>query len=157
MKKKLLGLILTCVLCLSVSACGTDPELAKFKTDVDNMCTDLVELNNKMNDIDATSENAVSELLEYLDVLDMKFARFAELDFPEEYDYLEPVSDEASDYMKEAVKYYHEAFKDGNYSEHNASYAQANYEYAYKRLQIIMSYLRGEPINTQTSSSQDSE
>lgn len=152
MKKKILGLILTCVLCLSVCACGTDPELAKFKSDIDNMCNDLVSLNNKMNDIDAASEHAVEELLEYLDELDMKFARFAELDFPEEFDYLEPVSDEASDYMKEAVKYYHEAFKNDSYSEHNASYAQANYECAYKRLQIIMSCLRGEPVNTQTSS-----
>ena len=94
----------------------------------------------------------LKELLEYLDELDMKFARFAELDFTEEFVYLEPVADDASDYMKEAVKYYHEAFKNDSYSEHNASYAQANYECAYKRLQIIMSCLRGEPVNTQTSS-----
>ena len=71
MKKKILGLILTCVLCLSVCACGTDPELAKFKSDIDNMCNDLVSLNNKMNDIDAASEHAVEELLEYLEQIDL--------------------------------------------------------------------------------------
>ena len=144
MKKKILGLILTCVLCLSVCACGTDPEFAKFKSDIDNMCTDLVSLNNKMNDIDAASEHAVEELLEYLDELDMKFARFAELDFPEEFDYLESLADESSEYMTEAVKSYHEAYSNNSYNEYTAAYAKENYTRAYKRVQVIITFLHGE-------------
>lgn len=152
MKKKILSLFLSYILCFSICACGTDPELAKFKSDIDKMCSDLVAIDKKMNEIDASSEHAVDDLLEYLDELDMKFARFAELDFPEEFDYLESISDEASDYMKEAVKYYHESFKDNTYSEHNASYAQANYERAYTRIQVILSHLRGEQNASQSAS-----
>lgn len=149
MKKKFLGLIMGCIIAISFCACSTtDPEMSKFKSDVDKMCTDLVAMDQKINAIDSSSDKAVSELLGYLDELDMRFARFAELDFPEEYDYLEPVSDEASSYMKEAVKYFHESYKNDTYSEHNASYAQANYERAYKRIQVIYSCLRGETITS---------
>ncbi len=145
MKKKLLALGLTAVLSFSLSACGTtNPELSKFKTEIQTMCDNISALDNKINNIDPSSANATKDMLEYMDDLDMLFARFAEVDFPEEFDYLEPLTKEGSDYMKEAVKYYKDAFADGEYNQYSAEYAQANYERAYKRIKIIVSMVKGE-------------
>lgn len=135
-----LGLLLSALL----TACGQDPQITKFKSDIDRFCTDISVLDGSMNQIDPEAENARTELLGYLDEVKMKFQHFAELDFPEEYDYLETLADEAADYMTEAVKYYHEAYNAEAYDETKAAYALENYSRAFKRIQIIISFLHGE-------------
>ena len=79
-------IILTAML---LTACGEDPDLARFRKNMDDFCTKISEIDSSINNIDAQSENAVSELLGYLDELDATFKDFAALDFPEEFDYLE--------------------------------------------------------------------
>jgi len=127
-----------------LTACGEDPVLTQFKNSVEDFCTKVSEIDTSINNIDAQSENATTELLTYLDDLDLVFQSFAELDFPEEFDYLEPLADESSSYMTEAVKSYHDAYGDGSYNEYIAEYASANYARAYKRIQIIIAFLHGE-------------
>ena len=127
-----------------LTACGEDPELTQFRKDMDDFCTKISEIDTSINNIDAQSENAVSELLTYLDNLDNVFQDFAKLDFPEQFDYLEDLADESSEYMTEAVKNYHEAYSNGSYNEYTADYARQNYSRAYKRIQIIISFLHGE-------------
>lgn len=127
-----------------LTACGEDPELAQFKNSMDEFCTKISEIDASINAIDAQSENATTELLGYLDELDLAFQAFAKLDFPDEFDYLEGLADESSQYMTEAVKSYHEAYGNGTYDAGTAEYARQNYSRSYKRIQIIISFLHGE-------------
>ena len=71
--------------------------------------------------------NATDELLGYLDQLDSAFQDFAALDFPTEFDYLESLADEASEYMTTAVESYHDAYDNGGYNQLTADYAKENY------------------------------
>lgn len=158
MRNKLKCIILGVMLSVSLMGCGQDPQISKFKNDVEDFCDDISSIDSKMNAIDTSSASAKSDLLEYLDEIDMKFSHFAELDFPKDFDYLEPLADEASKLMTEAVKYYHEAFTSSGYNEANAEYAQEIYSRAYKRIQIIISLLHGEEpegVNVSTVTSEE--
>lgn len=143
-KFRLLAAGLLFSVCLTGCAATVDPELTKFKNDIDNFCSSISELDASMNKIDASSDTAPAQLLEYLDEVDMRFQSFAELDFPTDYDYLEPLADEASEYMTEAVEYYHQSYSNGSYNEYTAQYAQENYSRAIKRIKIIITFLHGE-------------
>lgn len=127
-----------------LSACGENTALTQFRKSMDGFCTKISEIDTSINNIDAEAENASEELLAYLDDLDIVFQSFARLDFPEEFDYLENLADESSEYMTEAVKSYHDAFGVNSYNESTAEYARQNYSRAYKRVQIIISFLHGE-------------
>lgn len=145
MLKKIQVLAAGLALAVLFGGCGTeDPELTKFKNDVESFCSSLSDLDASMNSIDADSENAPAQLLEYLDEVDLRFQGFADLDFPAEFDYLESLADEAGDYMSEAVEYYHLSYSNGSYNEYTAEYAQENYSRAIKRIKIILAFLRGE-------------
>lgn len=127
-----------------LTACGEDPLLAQFRKDMDAFCTKISEIDTAINSIDADADNATSELLACLDDLDIVFQAFARLDFPEEFDYLESLADESSEFMTEAVKNYHDAYSNNSYNESIAQYAKQYYIKAYKRVQIIISFLHGE-------------
>lgn len=127
-----------------LSACGEDTALTQFRKSMDDFCTRISEIDTSINSIDAEAENASEELLTYLDDLDIVFRSFAKLDFPKEFDYLEELADESSEYMTEAVQSYHDAFDNNSYNESTAEYARQNYSRAYKRVQIIISFLHGE-------------
>lgn len=147
MKNKICLFIVMALTVVSLSACGEDPELAQFRVDIENFCTSVSEIDTAINSIDPLSDNAVSELLADLDKLDGVFKSFANLDFPEEYDYLEDLALESSEYMTEAVSSYHDAYSDNSYNETMAEYAKENYSRAYKRVQIIITFLHGEEPN----------
>ena len=144
MKKKVRMLFAAVFILVMLTACGEDPELTRFRQSMDDFCTKVSIIDSNINSIDAESENATQELLSYLDDLDLLFQSFAELDFPEEFDYLEDLAGESSECMTEAVKSYHEAFSNGSYNEYTAEYAKEYYSRAYKRVQIIITFLHGE-------------
>ncbi len=144
MKKKILCLICSLSALSLLCSCGKDPALTQLKNDVDTFCTNISNIDTAINNIDAESDNATSELLTNLDKLDEEFMNFAELDFPEEFDYLETLADEASSYMTEAVESYHDVYSENAYNEYTAEYAKENYSRAYKRIQIIIAFLHGE-------------
>lgn len=129
---------------LLLTGCGEDPALAQFRKSMDDFCTKVSEIDTSINNIDAQSDGAADELLSYLDELDLVFQSFARLDFPEEFDYLENLAQESSQYMTEAVSSYHNAYSNGSYNEYMADYAGENYARAYKRIQIILAFLHGE-------------
>lgn len=143
MNIKKLSLFAGIITILSLTACGKDPELTRFNQNMSDFCTSISELNESLNAIDSDDENAPSLALEYLDELDKQFQDFADFDFPEEYDYLESIADEAGDYMKEAVKSYHEVYADGGYDEDTAAYARENSARAVKRVHVILDILQG--------------
>ena len=143
MKHKFAISCATILLLSLMSGCGQDPELAHFKNNMESFCEKVADIDSSINEIDATNEDAPDELLSYLDELDLVFQSLGRMDFPEEFDYLESIADEASTYMTEAVKSYHEAYKDNSYNEYTADYAGQNYSRAYKRVQIILDFLQG--------------
>lgn len=144
MKNKVRMLFAAVLTVILLTACGEDPELTQFRNSIDDFCTKVSEIDTSINNIDAQSENAISELLSYLDELDLAFQSFAGLDFPEEFDYLEDLADESSEYMTEAVTSYHAAYSNNSYDQYIAEYAKSNYSRAYKRVQIIITFLHGE-------------
>lgn len=129
---------------LLFTACGEDPELAQFQDSIDSFCTQISEIDTSINNIDAQSDQATVQLLSYLDELDLAFQDFAKIDFPEEFDYLETLADESGQYMTEAVSSYHDAYGVDFYDADAADYARENYSRAYKRVQIIITFLHGE-------------
>ena len=147
MKKKVRMLFTAVLASVMLTACGEDPELTRFRQSMDEFCTMVSVIDANINSIDPESENATAELLSYLDDLDLVFQSFAKLDFPEEFDYLEDLAVESSECMTEAVKSYHEAFSNGSYNEYTAEYAKEYYSRAYKRVQIIITFLHGEKPN----------
>lgn len=144
MKNKVLIVFTAFLAAIVMTACGEDPALAQFRRSIDDFCTKISEIDTAINSIDAQSDHATSELLACLDDLDIVFQSFARLDFPDEFDYLEGLAQESSEYMTEAVKSYHDAYSNGSYNEYTAEYARQNYSRAYKRIQIIISFLHGE-------------
>lgn len=143
MRKKPSMIFMAFLTALSLAACGEDAALSQFRERMDAFCTKVSEIDSSINGIDAQSDSAVSELLACLDDLDSAFRSFAQLDFPKEFDYLEDLAGESSGYMTEAVKSYRDAYE-GEFDEGAAEYARQNYSRAYKRLQIIISFLHGE-------------
>lgn len=144
MKNKVCMLIAAVFATFLLTACGEDPKLTQFRKNIDDFCIKISDIDQGMNNIDAEADGAVAEFLGYLDDLDLIFQSFSKLDFPEEFDYLEATADEASQYMTTAVQSYHEAYSNGSYNEYTADYAYENYSRAYKRIQIIISFLHGE-------------
>lgn len=158
MRKNVLVIFAAFFAALMLTACGEDPALTQFRKSMDEFCTKISEIDSSINSIDAQSENAKAELLANLDDLDLVFQNFAKLDFPEEFDYLEDLAKESSEYMTEAVKSYHEAYSNSSYNEYIAEYARQNYSRAYKRVQIIISFLHGEePTDPDLSIEYESE
>lgn len=143
MKSKVCMLLTAVFMVFLLTACGEDPEMIRFRKRIDDFCTKVSEIDTSINNIDPDSDDAVEELLNCLDELDLVFQSFAKLDFPDEFDYLEDTAKEAGDYMSTAVESFHEAYGDNSYDESIAEYAQGNYNRAYKRIQIIISFLHG--------------
>lgn len=150
--KKLSVLLL---LALLLTGCGKqqDIELTRFSNEINDFCDNIKEIDASINEIsnittdEAGLEAATEDLLYNLDLLKDEFAKFSNLDFPEEYDYLEEIADEASDYMTEAVNAYHKTY--GNdYTASMEEYAQENYARAYKRVRIIIDVLNGKEPTT---------
>ncbi len=144
--KKITCFVAGCTLSvLLLSGCGNDSVLATFKEQIDSFCDEISELDSAMNEIDGVADNAKTELLGYLDQLNEKFDKFKDMDFPEDFDYLESLADEAEQYMEEAVTYYHKLYDEAaEFNENFEEYAKENYSRAYKRVQVIISFLHGE-------------
>lgn len=141
---KIQFMVLTILMMVLLTACGKDPKLLTFRNEMNDFCDTISDIDKSINEIDAESGHAISDLLSKLDQLDAHFKEFSELDFPEEYDFLESLADESSSYMSEAVAKYHELYEAESYDVKVADYAKENYARAYKRIQIILTFLHGE-------------
>lgn len=152
MKRTMFSAFAGLIMAVSLTACGTDPEITQFKRNMDEFCASVSEINDSINNIDAEADNAVELALDYLDKLDKQFQDFAQMDFPEEYDYLESLADEAGEYMKEAVESYHAAYAEEGYDQDTANYARENSARAFKRVQVILDILHGKEPASETES-----
>ncbi len=125
-------------------------ELTSFRSELDIFTQQLTAGNDGMNGIDFTTDAATSALLGQVDILKNAYDGFAQLDFPEEYDYLEPLADEAAEYMSTAADSFHDTFENDSYNQElvqvHYDYAMENYSRAYKRVGIIYSLLNGQEV-----------
>lgn len=144
MKKCLCILSILLLICTILSGCGKDEELENFSQDFENFCINISTLDTSINNIDANNEKAKEELLYYIDQLDAQFRSLAALDFPEKFDDLEALAKQASEYMSEAASAYHTAYSGDTYAENYNDYAYEYYKRAYRRVQVIITYLHGE-------------
>lgn len=150
MRKKIL---LAGICMLLLTGCGENPVDARFSTEINTFCDNISAIDAKINAISVEAEEnsiryATSDLLSYLDELEVEFMKFSNIDFPEEFDYLEEMAEEAGSYMTEAVGSYHKAYEDG-YNQSMEEYARENYSRACKRVQAVLALLRGEDISNQ--------
>lgn len=144
MKNRFFKLIALSLVCFMLSGCGDDPELSKFKNEIDSFCNEIVQIDQGINSIDATSEEAKDELLRYLNQADDSFRKLANLSLPEEFSYLEELTDSASEDMTQAVSLFKDAFSNNSFNEYTFDYATEYYKRAYTRLTYIISLLHGE-------------
>lgn len=151
--KKIILLIAACLLLLT--GCGEDPVSAKFNSEIDEFCENVSAIGARIDSIQVEPEEnsiryAASDLLTCLDELEVQFMKLSNIDFPAQFDYLEEMADEAGRYMTEAASSYHKAYEDG-YHQDMEEYALENYSRACKRMQVILSLLRGEDITSPDS------
>ena len=148
--------LIVIMLCIFMTGCNKAPAgNTKFINEFNTFCTNVSDIDEAINKLDniqadeAGLKEATTNLMYYLDMLDDEFKKLSNMDFPMEYDALEPLADEASEYMTEAVRSYHIAYED-EYSESMEEYANNNYSRAYKRLQYIVNVLNGTTTETTT-------
>lgn len=144
MKNRLILVMSVLSFCLLLGGCGEDQALKKFKKAMDEYCLEIAEIDNGINSIDTQSETRIEDLMNYLDQLDSAFKKLADMTVPEEFNYIEELADDASEYMTEAVSLYHEAYSNNSFNEYTAAYAREYYERACKRLNYIITFLHGD-------------
>jgi len=146
--KKLAVLLLICVMLTGCSNTNKNLDMTRLHDEINEFCDNLKEIDSAINQITNVTadeqglKTATDTLLSNLDLLKDEFAKFSNIDFPTEYDYLEKLADEAYDYMTEAVNAYRKTYRD-NYTASMEEYASENYKRAYKRVQIIIDVLNG--------------
>ena len=141
-KYKILGAPGVCGLLLT--ACGEDEALTAYQEDMNTFFENAAAYNDNMNSIDPNSEDAVSQLLAYLDGLQNEITWMAELEVPEQFSAAESLADEADENMKEAVSLFHSASEGDTYDEALGQAALEYYERANIRIQYIITILHGE-------------
>ncbi len=137
-------LILLCGLLLCGCGASETEKINAFHDNVATFCDNIEYLDELINAIDTENADNVSALLLYLDKVDEQFAALAGLSFPSDYAYLQETAQAASEYMTLAVATYHEAFEAEVFDYETAAAAEVYYESAVKRLQLFLSFLRGE-------------
>ena len=140
-------LIILCLglLCGSwLTGCGEDEQLAAYQEDMNTFFEHIADLNDGMNSIDASSDDAIDQLLSYLDQLESEISWMAELETPDQFSAVDSLADEADENMKQAVELYHSAYEEEVFNESIAQAAREYYDRANLRIQYIIMILHGE-------------
>jgi len=157
MKRKLFLLTALLVCIMAFSACSTDPQKEAFEKDFSQFCTNVSNIDQSISAIDSTSPTASSDLMIQLDSLNNEFNQMSALSFPEEYDYLVDLATEAGEFMNLAVENYHAAFDGEFYDADAAAIADQYYDRAYKRVQYMITFMKGEVPESSEISYQTSD
>lgn len=144
MNCKRIKMILICTMSLLLTGCGNKQELKSYEEQMSTFFTNIAELDSGMNEIDASADDAHTQLLDYLDSIETEFNHLAALEVPDEFLSVETLADEAAENMSQAVALYHQVFENETYDSTTASVADEYYARANVRLQYIISILHGE-------------
>lgn len=141
MKKMRSLLLLLLLFCLC--GCKKDEQLEEYKKDITNFNTNISAIAARMDTIDTTAEDAVTNVLNCLSEMEYQFKSLSEMEVPKEFASIESLADEASEYMTQATALYNEVFTAEEYSAEKASAAAEHYNRAMTRLSYISSLLQG--------------
>lgn len=141
---KLLALCAILLCGMWMTGCGEDEALTTYQEDMNTFFEHIAEINDGMNSIDASADDATQQLLSYLDQLQAEVAWMAELETPDQFSAVDSLADEADENMQQAVTLYHEAYGSGEYNEPIAEAAGEYYDRANLRIQYIIMILHGE-------------
>lgn len=129
---------------LLLTACGKDEALTTYQEDMNTFFEHIAEYNDGMNAIDASDEDAIDQLLSYLDQLQAEIKWMAELEVPDRFSAVDDLADEADENMQQAVSLYHQAYESEVFDEARAQAAREYYDRANIRIQYIITILHGE-------------
>lgn len=147
MKNKLIASILIISLVFGITGCslGTSGnKLNQYKEDMTSFFESVSDINDKMNSIDTENEGYKTELLIYLDQLNILFEEMAGYDVPSNFVGVKELSEDASKNMSLAVNLYHSAYGEDFYNEDQAKEAYIYYVKASHEIQYILRVLHGE-------------
>ena len=142
--RKYMVLILSLVVFSMVTGCGASEEFASFQESVESFYTEVSEIENSIDQIDVQDEEAVTTLLICLEQMKVQFEMLAEMEVPVEFASVEELTDDALEYITEAVRLYTEAFSGDSVNDGYVQAAVENYESAMKRVEYIALLLQGE-------------
>lgn len=142
MKKTTLLLLILFLFCLC--GCGKDEQLEQYKENMTNFNTNISAIAIRMNNIDTTAEDALTDVLNCLSEMQYQFSLLAEMEVPQAFASVESLADEASEYMNQAATLYGEVFTAEEFSEEKSALAAEHYDRAMTRLSYISSLLQGE-------------
>lgn len=143
-RNKVIALCAALLCGILLTACGQDEELTAYQEDMNTFFEHIAAFNDSMNSIDASSEDATSQLLSYLDQLQAEFTWMAGLTVPDQFSAVDSLADEADENMRQAVALYHSAYEAEVFDEPVAQAAREYYDRANIRIQYIISILHGE-------------
>lgn len=141
---KLVILCVSLICGLWLTGCGEDEKLSAYQEDMNTFFEHIADFNDGMNSIDASADDAVDQLLSYLDQLEAEVAWMAELETPNQFSAVDSLADEADENMKQAVALYHNAYEAEEFDEITAQVARQYYDRANLRIQYIIMILHGE-------------
>lgn len=143
------------ILPMFLASCGSirSQETSIYQNDMTDFTNKIVEIGNNINNIDADSDTAVSELLAYYDEMDAAFFSLTEMDIPDEYSDAEILAERASKYMTQAVLYYHTAFENESLDEMALETANTYYEKAITYVNYIGEVLLGGHVTFEDTTS----
>lgn len=141
---KLVILCVSLICGLWLTGCGEDEKLNAYQEDMNTFFEHIADFNDGMNSIDASADDAVDQLLSYLDQLEAEVAWMAELETPNQFSAVDSLADEADENMKQAVALYHTAYEAEEFDEITAQVARQYYDRANLRIQYIIMILHGE-------------
>lgn len=140
-------LVILCVslLCgLWLMGCGEDEQLTAYQEDMNTFFEHIAGYNDAMNAIDASDEDAIEQLLSYLDQLQAEITWMSELETPDQFSAVDSLADEADVNMRQAVALYHSAYEGEVFDEALAHAAREYYDRVNLRIQYIIMILHGE-------------
>ena len=140
--KKAFYLVIFISSILLLIGCG-DKKLVSFQDDMTQFKDNVLKISKTMDNIDATSDTAIDELLSCLDNMNEQFLFLAAIEVPSKFSNIESLADEASTYMGESVSLYHEYYESTDYDDSVRQAANENYIRAMKRKDYISILLQG--------------
>lgn len=143
-KTSLLYALLLSLIAGCLCGCGPKSELEIYEENMQAFYDSVNATATAINSIDASGENAATELLAKLDEMNTAFHTMAEYTVPEEFSSVETLADNAAARMNEAVLLYHQAMGESTYDSNIASQAKAKYDEAMTNIQYMGQLLMGQ-------------
>ncbi len=145
-------LILLGILVVFLTGCGEkDEAIENYKNSMEEILGEIKAIDGEINSLDPENENSMSSLMVDLDKLDEEFKKMAALEYPEGFEQIAKLANDASADMSASVSRFHDAY-DGEYNEVAQAEGYDLYQDANQKLRVLIQVLRGEYNNSEEAS-----